>query len=68
MDKGDFKKTFTDHCVFIKKCGSDFIMLLLYVNDNVIGMIQKNYALKKALSKSSSMKDLESTKKFLGCK
>ena len=37
MAKHDFKKTLTDHCVFIKKYDSgDFIILLPYVDDMII--------------------------------
>ena len=37
MAEHDFKKTLTDHCVFLKKCVSgDFIILLLYVDDMLI--------------------------------
>jgi len=71
MAKHDFKKTLTDHCVFVKKYdGGDFIILLLYVDDMiVVGYDPKKIsALKKALSKSFAMKDLGSAKKILEMK
>ena len=60
-----FHKTQADHCVFVKKYDEgDFLVPLLYVDDMlVIGQNAKNIAsLKKALSKSFSMKDLGPTK------
>ena len=71
MAKHDFKKTLTDHFVFVKKYdGGDFIILLLYVDDMlIVGHDPKKIsALKKALSKSFAMKDLGSAKKILGMK
>lgn len=61
MAKHDFKKTLTDHCVFVKKyAGGDFIILLLYIDDMlIVGHDPKKIsALKKSLSKSLAMKDL----------
>ena len=71
MDKHDFKKTLTDHCVFVKKYdGGDFIILLLYVDDMVIvGHDPKKIStLKKALSRSFAIKDSELAKKIRGMK
>ena len=64
-----FHKTQANHCVFVKKYDEgDFLILLLYVDDMlVVGQNAKKIAsLKKALSKSSTMKDLGPTKQILG--
>ena len=71
MTKNDCKKTLADHCVFVKRNGhGDFIMLQLYVDDMLIvgHNPKKILALKKALSKSFSMKDLGSAEQILGMK
>ena len=71
MVEHNFKKTLTDHCVFVKKYASgDFIILLLYVDDMlIIGYDPKSIiALNKALSKSFAIKDLRSAKQILGIK
>ena len=63
-----YKKTSSDHCVFIKRYSDDdFIILLLYVDDIlVIGHnMSKIDKLKEELSKSFAMKDLGSAKKIL---
>lgn len=62
MKNHGFTKTISDHCVFVKKfSGNDFIIHLLYVDDI---LIVNQYAskidnLKKYISKSFTMKDLE---------
>jgi len=71
MARHDFKKTLTNHCVFVKKYdGGDFIILLLYVDDMIIVGHDPNKisALKKAVNKSFAVKDLGSPKKMLGVK
>ena len=68
VDHG-FKKTLSDHCVFVKRYASDdFIILLLYVDDMlIVGRDTKKISsLKMALSKSFAMKDLGPAKKMLG--
>nr|KYP55890.1 Retrovirus-related Pol polyprotein from transposon TNT 1-94 [Cajanus cajan] len=67
-DQG-YKKTTSDHCVFVRKfLDDDFIILLLYVD--VMLIIGKNVSridrLKKQLSESFAMKDLRAAKKILG--
>ena len=61
MAQHDFKKTHTNHCVFIKTYAScDFFILLLYVDDMlIVGHNKKKIAaLKLAVRKSFTMKDL----------
>lgn len=69
MAEHDFKRTESDHCVFIKRyAGGDFLILLLYVDDIlIVGQDRiKIAALKKDLSKSFAMKDLGPAKQILG--
>ena len=71
MTKHNFKKTTTDHCVFIKRYGDgNFIILLLYVDDIlIIGQHKTKIAiLKNVLSKSFAMKDIGPAKQILGMK
>ena len=67
-DQG-YHKTQADHCVFLKKFDvGDFLILLLYVDDMLIVERDriKIKVLKKALSKSFSMKDMGSARQILG--
>jgi len=67
MTEYDFKKTLTDHCVFVKRYGhGNFIILLLYIDDMlIIGHDRKKFfPLKKTLSTSFSMKDLGPAKQI----
>ena len=69
MCEQGYKKTTSDHCVFVKKFSNDdFIILLLYVDDMLI--IGKNVSkidrLKKQLGDSFAMKDMEAAKQILG--
>ena len=64
-----FTKTQADHCAFARNyTKSDFLILLLYVDDMlIVGFSTKRIvSLKNALSKSFAMKDLGPTKKILG--
>ena len=69
MMSQEYKRTFTDPCVYVRRFPNDkFIILLLYVDDMLIvgqdaDMIQK---LKMKLSKTFDMKDLGSAKCILG--
>ncbi|KAG8493315.1 hypothetical protein CXB51_010698 [Gossypium anomalum] len=69
MGEQGYKKTTSDHCVFVKRfSGDDFIILLLYVDYMLIvgqntSRIEK---LKQELSKSFAMKDLGPAKQILG--
>ena len=68
MGKQGYRKTTSNHCVFVQKFfDDDFVILLLYVDDILI--VGRNVSridkLKKQLSKSFSMKDLGSVKKIL---
>ena len=68
MAKYDFKKTLTDHNVFVKKyTGGNSIILLLYVDDMlIVGHVPKKIStLKKAFSKSFAMMNLRSAKEIL---
>jgi len=60
-----YDKTYSDHCVFVKKFpNGKYIILLLYVDDMLIVGHDKNdiQSLKRELSKSFAMKDLGPTK------
>ncbi|XP_072067879.1 retrovirus-related Pol polyprotein from transposon TNT 1-94 [Arachis hypogaea] len=68
MGKYGYRKTTSDHCVFVQKFSdNDFIILLLYVDDILI--VGKNALrineLKKQLSKFFAMKDLGPAKQIL---
>ena len=69
MGEHGYKKTTSDHCVFVQRFSDDdFIILLLYVDDMLI--VGRNSSridnLKKQLSKSFAMKDLGPAKQILG--
>ena len=71
MIQQGYKKTTSDHCVFVQKFSdNDFIILLLYVDDMlIVGPNSSRIVnLKKELSKSFAMKDLGLTKQILGIK
>ncbi|KAL9267166.1 Retrovirus-related Pol polyprotein from transposon TNT 1-94-like protein [Drosera capensis] len=65
----DYKKTTSDHCVFVNKFSDgNFIILLLYVDNMLIvgkdiSMIDR---LKKQLGESFAMKDMGPAKQILG--
>ncbi|WKA06698.1 hypothetical protein VitviT2T_024587 [Vitis vinifera] len=69
MGEQGYRKTTSDHCVFVQKFSDDdFVILLLYVDDILI--VGRNVSridnLKKQLSKSFAMKDLGPVKRILG--
>ena len=69
MAEQGYRKTTSDHCVFIQKFfDDDFVILLLYVDDMLI--VGKNASridrLKEQLSRSFAMKDLGPAKQILG--
>nr|AAV88069.1 hypothetical retrotransposon [Ipomoea batatas] len=71
MSKHGYKKTSSDHCVFVNRYSDDdFVILLLYVDDMLI--VGRNASriqeLKQELSKSFSMKDMGPAKQILGMK
>ena len=69
MEEQGYKKTSSDHCVFIKRFPNDqFIILLLYVDDMlIVGQDAKKITLlKEELRKSFAMKDLGQAKQILG--
>ncbi|KAL5842405.1 hypothetical protein ACOSQ3_013008 [Xanthoceras sorbifolium] len=69
MGEQGYKKTTSDHCVFVQKFSDDdFIVLLLYVDDMLIvgRNVSRINSLKKQLSKSFAMKDLGPAKQILG--
>ena len=71
MGEQGYKKTTSDHCVFVQKFSdNDFIILLHYVDDILIvgRNIFRINNLKKQLNKSFAMKDLGSAKQILGIK
>ncbi|TYK14965.1 retrovirus-related Pol polyprotein from transposon TNT 1-94 [Cucumis melo var. makuwa] len=69
MGEQGYRKTTSDHCVFVQKFSDDdFVILLLYVDDILIvgRNVSRIDSLKKQLSKSFAMKDLGPAKKVLG--
>jgi transposase InsO family protein len=69
MEEQGYRKTTSDHCVFVQKFpDGDFIILLLYVDDMlIVGMNSLRIdRLKKQLSQSFAMKDLGPAKQILG--
>lgn len=68
MIENGYKRTASDHCVYIKWFGEDFIILLLYVDDMLIlgKDMSKIDRLKKELSESFAMKDMGPAKQILG--
>ena len=69
VDHG-YRRTTSDHYVFIKGSSDNFIILLLYVDDMlIIGQdTSKIKKLKGELSKSFAMKNLGLVKQILGMK
>ena len=69
MEQQGYRKTTSDHCVFVQKFSDDdFVILLLYVDDMLIvgRNVTRINVLKKELSKSFAMKDLGPAKQILG--
>ena len=68
MTEKRYHKMQANHCVFVKKFdGGDFLILLLYVDDMLI--VRRDHmkirALKKALNRSFSMKDINGSEIYL---
>nr|MCH9869688.1 hypothetical protein [Serratia marcescens] len=70
MIQNGYTRTDADPCVYIRREGESFIILLLYVDDMIIiGQdMSKIVGLKKELGKAFSMKDLGAAKQILGIK
>jgi hypothetical protein len=69
MKEQGYRKTTSNHCVFMQKFpNGDFIILLLYIDDMlIVGMNSLRIdRLKKQLSQSFVMKDLGPAKQILG--
>ena len=69
MTDHGYHKMQDDHCVFVKKFdGGDFLILLLYIDDMLLVRRdpKKIRSLKKALSKSFTMKHMGLVKQILG--
>ena len=65
----DYKKTYADHCVYVKYFSpTDFILLCLYVDDMlIVGRDMKQIdKLKSEMSKAFDMKDLGAAQQILG--
>ena len=65
MCEQGYKKTSSDHCVFVRNFSDeDFVIMLLYVDDMLI--VGKNVSkidrLKKQLGESFAMKDMGAAK------
>ncbi|PKI71267.1 hypothetical protein CRG98_008267 [Punica granatum] len=68
MSEKGMKQCNADHCCYFKRFDNSFIILLLYVDDMLIGgsCAQEVNKLKKQLSKQFEMKDLGEAKQILG--
>ncbi|GJY12254.1 retrovirus-related pol polyprotein from transposon TNT 1-94 [Tanacetum coccineum] len=68
MQRAGYKRCAMDHCCYLKKVGSSFIILLLYFDDMlVVGSdMAEIKKLKRQLSQEFEMKDLGSAKQILG--
>ena len=69
MGEQGYRKTTSDHCVFVQKFSDDdFVILLLYVDDILIvgRYVSRIDSLKKQLSKFFAMKDLGLVNRILG--
>ncbi|KAH0717971.1 hypothetical protein KY285_014002 [Solanum tuberosum] len=70
MSQQGFKKTSSDHCVFVQKISDDdFIIVLLYVDDMMLVVGHNTCRIKKLkqeLNKSFAMKDLEPARQIIG--
>ena len=54
-------------CIFIKRLGSEFVIIVVYVDDlNIIGTRKELLEAVECLKKEFEMKDLGKTKFFLG--
>ncbi|GJZ27539.1 retrovirus-related pol polyprotein from transposon TNT 1-94 [Tanacetum coccineum] len=68
MQRAWYKICVMDHCCYLKKVGSSFIILLLYADDMLVAGfdMEKIRKLKRQLSQEFEMKDLGSAKQILG--
>ncbi|WVY98453.1 hypothetical protein V8G54_030604 [Vigna mungo] len=68
MHKEGFQKCNVDHCCFLKRYKSSYIILLLYVDDMLVAGLDMDEirSLKQQLSKEFDMKDLGPAKRILG--
>ncbi|KAI3764834.1 hypothetical protein L2E82_14851 [Cichorium intybus] len=68
MQRSGYRRCEMDHCCYLKKFSSSYIILLLYVDDMLIAGsdMQEINKLKKQLSKEFEMKDLGAAKQILG--
>jgi hypothetical protein len=70
MEKNSFRRCHTDHCCYIKKYRSSYIILLLYVDDMLIAGsdMEQIDELKRELALEFEMKDLGAAGQILGMK
>ncbi|KAI3767934.1 hypothetical protein L2E82_18363 [Cichorium intybus] len=68
MQRSGYHRCEMDHCCYLKKFNSSYIILLLYVDDMLIAGsdMQEINKLKKQLSREFEMKDLGAAKQILG--
>lgn len=68
MHKEGFQKCNADHCCFFKRYQSNYIILLLYIDDMLVAGSDMDEIrnLKMQLSKEFDMKDLGPARKILG--
>jgi len=65
--KERFKNDPIGPCVFVKRSGSEFVIIVVYVDDlNIIGTLEKLSKVLKCLKNEFEMKDLAKTKFCLG--
>ncbi|GJT61411.1 retrovirus-related pol polyprotein from transposon TNT 1-94 [Tanacetum coccineum] len=67
MQRAGYKRCAMDHCCYLKKVGSSYIILLLYVDDMLVAGsdMAEIKKLKRQLSQEFEMVDLGSTKQIL---
>ena len=63
-----FSRCHGDHCCYVKKLGTSYLILLLYVDDMLVAgsSMDEIVNFKAQLSKEFAMKDLGSAKKIFG--
>lgn len=68
MERTGYRKCEMDHCCYVKKFKSSYIILLLYVDDMLIAGadMKEIIKLKKQMSEEFEMKDLGPAKQILG--
>jgi ATP-binding cassette subfamily B (MDR/TAP) protein 1 len=68
MQRSGYTRCNADHCCYLKRCKSSYIVLLLYVDDMLVAgpCLQERNKLKQQLAREFAMKDLGAAKQILG--